>query len=306
MPVEPPGFKRQRSDEDLGGEVPGRSSGDPPHVTAIESYLNTMPDLEEKYWARRVELEKLSEFGAFKLVPTAAARGKPLYHFTWVETVKDGGAKARFTVADVKTEKGIAGFRGDCFSPTPSAAAGRIFEAYALKTGNWTQTGDVIAAYPHAAETEECYVRCPKEFLQAMCEQIQAGQRHDYKEEDLQKADQWVLKLEANVYGRRPAGNKWRKHFEEVLLATSLTQFRRLDHEPCMFLCDITGVLVLHHVDDFRVCGGEREMQNVVQYLQRQFWVKLGPVEKPGVESKFLGKPRYGPRTASSRFRTRS
>lgn len=68
-------------------------------------------------------------------------------------------------------------------------------------------TMDVLSAYPHAKDNQEVHVRIPNEFEEAVigCENLMNGFYQQELENDL-----LVLRLGANVCGRKPAGANWR------------------------------------------------------------------------------------------------
>ena len=120
---------------------------------------------EDKLQARVDELQKLDvDFKVFE--PCLKENWKHrVIGYTWVDTVKNGEARSRFTVADLKRN---APSRPDTFSPTPSPVSLAILELMALHKVHPIISGDVTCAYPHAPETEEIAVRCPPEWKDYM------------------------------------------------------------------------------------------------------------------------------------------
>ena len=79
-------------------------------------------------------------------------------NYTWVDTVKQGEARARFTVADLRrNQPGNA----ETFSPTPHIATIRLVESKALDRKWPIFGGDVTCAYPHAPEYENEFREVP-------------------------------------------------------------------------------------------------------------------------------------------------
>jgi len=175
------------------------------HVSAeseVEWLDGQLVSSDDKHSARLEELRKLLAFDSFVAVPLTVGRGKPLFPFKWVDKMKDGAIKSRITVADLKSKDPNKEL-SEVFAPTPSKLAETIFEAVALRENLLTTSADVVSAFPHAKETEEVYMRVPKEFAEAV------GMEFTYASGglDLQNMDpsEYKIRLLANVFGRRTA-----------------------------------------------------------------------------------------------------
>ena len=74
------------------------------HIDSVQDYVDTQVSQEDKYKARRAELVKLEDdFVAIKPVAMRSVpHGTKILNFVWVETIKEGCAKAVWTVADVR------------------------------------------------------------------------------------------------------------------------------------------------------------------------------------------------------------
>ena len=100
------------------------------------------------------------EFHELQLVPKVELmNGSRVLGFTWVDMVKEGCAKTRWTVADLKSK----GIRNDVFSPTPSSMANGLLEFRAIQRGDPIISAELVSAFPHAAEAEDIYVQAPPE-----------------------------------------------------------------------------------------------------------------------------------------------
>jgi hypothetical protein len=205
-------------------------------------------------------------------------------NFVWVETIKEGCAKARWTVADVRGKE----TRDDVFSPTPSLLANRLFDVRALLRKENCVSADVVSAFPHAEEKEDVWVRAPPEFSDKVREEILAGVRTDIGIAELDAGI--YIKLTANVYGRRTAGAAWRQLFEDTVCGIPGYNFVRCPHEPCAYIDYKKGVLLIHHVDDIRVTGKDQDLKFIMAHLAVKFWLKVGEIEKPGSEMKYLNR----------------
>ncbi len=60
--------------------------------------------------------------------------------------------------------------------------------------------------------------------------------------------------------------------FEDTVTTTPKAKFVRPKHDPCLYVCQTTGAVIVHHVDDIR--GWE-------------------DVEEIGVSGSFLKRPKY-------------
>ena len=104
-----------------------------------------------------------------------------------------------------------------------------------------------------------------------------------------------VLELVGNLYGRRPAGNNYRKEFEQVVtekMASKGYQFQRGKCDPTVYTCAKTGATILHHVDDLRVGAADVDLQFLLskQGLGEFLDMKVGKVEAPGTKVNVLGR----------------
>lgn len=92
------------------------------------------------------------------------------------------------------------------------------------------------------------------------------------------------------MYGRRPAGAKWRGEFEWILtgLQDKRYEFARLPSKPCMCVCKQTGSLVLHRVGDIRFAASRPNLEKLTKQMQHVLWLKVGAIEDIGVSTHSL------------------
>jgi hypothetical protein len=256
------------------------------HIDSVQDYVDTQVSKEDKYKARHAELVKLEDdFVAIKpIAMRSVPHGTKILNFVWVETIKDGCAKARWTVADVRGKE----TRDDVFSPTPSLLANRLFDVRALLRKENCVSADVVSAFPHAQENEDVWVRAPPEYADKVREEILAGVRTDTSIAELDAGI--YIKLTANVYGRRTAGAAWRQLFEDTVCGILGYNFVRCPHEPCAYIDYKKGVLLIHHVDDIRVTGKDQDLKFIMAHHAVKFWLKVGEIEEPGSEMKYLNR----------------
>lgn len=128
------------------------------------------------------------------------------------------------------------------------------------------------------------YVLIPNEFLNAV--KGYANIMNGFLQQEV-KHDKFLLELEANVYGRRPAGATRRGEFGRILtrLQDKRFEFARLPSETCMYVWRRTGSLVLHHADDIRLAASG---PNAYQASAAFVVAKVGVVEGIGVLTIFL------------------
>ncbi len=149
--------------------------------------------------------------------------------------------------------------------------------------------GNVMCAYPLAAETNMIAVRCPPELKAWALQQIEDGLLDMTKE----ALDDCVLHLLANLYGRRTAGRTWQDKLELTLRSVLETDLKRSTSDPCVFVDKYTGGVVTHHVDDIRGTGPADFCQKVINFLSFQLWVRWDPLENEGCVGKFLKRTKH-------------
>ena len=241
--------RRLFEDDDLEAHVPGEMATPvaPPaekrqKVDAVEDWLDREMSHEERYEARVEELKKLLSFGGLVARRKADARGYSVMPHTWVDKMKDGVAKSRFTIADLKARSPDAN-PAELFSPTPTQLSTAIFETTLIKRGLMSISADVVSAYPHAEEKETIFVRIPKrEFIDAAKFYPEALGGLTIAEIE---ADGAHLQPLVNIYGRRPAGANWRDKLESIIVGIPNFKFKRLPHEPCLYYDEKSRAMIL-------------------------------------------------------------
>ncbi len=129
------------------------------------------------------------------------------------------------------------------------------------------------------------FARVPQVFLAAAADfpAVKGG-----LDDDAFEGDHVLLRLLANVYGRRPTGAQWRNKLERELRKLPGHHFERLPHEPCIYYCPTTKAMILHHVDDFRIADRREQVTSLVEQLSRVLWLKIVPIEDEGTVTQFL------------------
>ena len=282
------------------------NSEEPNNPTAIQrisnvtEFVDQMLDPEEVSKARKAQLRKLWERGAFTPIHRKdIPQGSQLFGHKWVDKCSRGTYKSRFTCADVKaryTQEQEAEL--DVFVPTPTPESHNVLEVYALMNKFYTRSLDIVAAFligrdRGAAQGKPVYVRAPIEwwdlFLEWL-EEVNPADRQWYKD----RFKEMCFRLDGNLYGRRTAGSVYRNELEEIVCSRVDPQryaFVRGQKDPCIFRCTKTGIVLLHHVDDIRAAGPSEALAHLFeQELPRHCEVQAGELEKEGTAVEYLGR----------------
>ena len=271
-------------------------------IGSVLDLLDTQLDPREVEKARNVQMATLveKEFA----VPTLKAelpRKSKVFHYKWVDEIKRGVYRSRFTCADVKSRYSREELADETntFAPTPYEESHVLFELKCLVKGWNSCSADVRCAYLLGKDSGDSAgnpvnMRAPPEYQQhfnAWLTQQPPHIQRKFVGVDLYK--DVVLQLVGNLYGRRPAGSNYRKEFEEVVtqkLATKGYQFKRGKRDPTVYTCSKTGATILHHVDDLRVAAANDDLHSIVEGLQGYLDMKTGKIEAPGTKVNVLGR----------------
>lgn len=273
-------------------------------IASVLDLLDTQLDPKEVEKARDVQMATLveKEFAIPKLRRELPRQSK-LFHFKWVDEIKRGAYRSRFTCADMKrkyTREELAE-ETNTFAPTPYEESHVLLELKCLQNGWNTRSADVRCAYLLGRDSGDSagnpvHIRVPPEYqpyFQAWLRQQPPEVQSKFDGVDLFK--DVVLELVGNLYGRRPAGNNYRKEFEHVVtekMATKGYQFQRGKRDPTVYTCARTGATILHHVDDLRVGAADADLEFLLskQGLGEFLDMKVGKVETPGTKVNVLGR----------------
>ena len=271
-------------------------------IGSVLDLLDTQLDPREVEKARNVQMATLveKEFA----VPTLKAelpRKSKVFHYKWVDEIKRGVYRSRFTCADVKSRYSREELADETntFAPTPYEESHVLFEIKCLVKGWNSRSADVRCAYLLGKDSGDSAgnpvnMRVPPEYQQHFNTWLAQQPPHIQRKfvgVDLYK--DVVLQLVGNLYGRRPAGSNYRKEFEEVVtqkLAEKGYQFKRGKRDPTVYTCSKTGSTILHHVDDLRVAAANDDLHSIVEGLQGYLDMKTGKIEAPGTKVNVLGR----------------
>ena len=245
-------------------------------ICSVLDLLDTQLDPREVEKARDVQMATLVEkhFAVPKLKSEIPRKSK-LFNFKWVDEIKRGVYRSRFTCADIKKKysKEELAEETNTFAPTPYEESHVLLELKCLAKGWHTRSGDVRCAYLLGADSGDSsgnpvHVRMPPEYVKYfrswLSEQSAETKSKFENITDVDLCKQVVLELVGNLYGRRPAGSNYRQEFEKVVterLVPKGYRFVRGRRDPTVYTCAATDATLLHHVDDFRIGASDPDLE---------------------------------------------
>ena len=269
----------------------------------VTDFVDQLLDPEEVTKARKVQLQKLWDRGAFTPVHrTEIPKGAQVFSHKWVDKCSKGAYKSRFTCADVKARYSAAEEEGlDVFVPTPTPEAHNVLEVYALMNDFFTRSLDIVAAFligkdRGAAEGKHVYMRPPVEWYEIFLnwlETLPANEKSWYKDafKDV------FFRLDGNLYGRRTAGSVYRNELEEILCSRVDPQryaFVRGEKDPCVFRCAKSRIILIHHIDDIRLAGPKEALEHFVDIeMPKHCEVQAGELESEGTAVEYRGRTHH-------------
>ena len=78
-----------------------------------------------------------------------------------------------------------------------------------------------------------------------------------------------MWQLPQALYGRRTAGSNFRDFWEALICALPDVAMVRGKLEPCAYRSTTTDLVVIHHVDDGRLCGNQEALNTAMTCLAR-------------------------------------
>ena len=272
-------------------------------IANVTDFVDQLLDPDEVTKARKVQLQKLWERGAFTLVHRQEIpKGSQIFAHKWVDKCSKGAYKLRFTCADVKARYTASEEEGlDVFVPTPTPGAHNLLEVRALTKGYYAWSQDIVAAFligadRGASEGKHVYMRAPVEWHGIFLEWLETlspelKNRYIYKDSFKQI---FFFRLDGDLYGRRTAGSVYRNELEETLCSRVDPQryaFTRGEKDPCVFRCDKSGVILIHHIDDIRRAGPKEAVNRLVEVeMPKHCEVQAGELESEETAVEYLGR----------------
>jgi len=246
-------------------------------TTAMEAVdseeLDPLCDLQTRNEAIWREINTLEEYEVFAIVKADQARGKKFITPKWVFTNKYYGWKARLCARDLKA---FTWWLRGLFAASSQPSSGRIIDFIGLKRRWLPFEIDAESAYLNVPETEECYMRPPKEWID---------------NEERQKRDTDVVwKLLKMLYGRRTAGQAWVEWFSEKLI---LIGALRCPEAPQFFFLPRWQIAMEVHMDDVHGVGVDpRNIHDMADALKGYLKIKFEGPFFPGMRYSHLGRVR--------------
>ncbi|CAL1148944.1 unnamed protein product, partial [Cladocopium goreaui] len=271
-------------------------------VANIMDYLDTLgPEGEERKLARKAELKKLNE--SFEAFTPRDRRALPkeiiVFGHKWVDKVSEGVAKSRLTCQDFKRrgqkEDKNSSEAPSNFCPTPFAASRKILEVYSMSTGMPRCKADLTSAFLIAADQgdrtgQPVMMKPPEEWLEEYDEWLLLQSKEVQEElKDVPKSE-IVWQVNGNLYGRQSAAAQYRDRLDTIVtkeLPKDKYEFTRGQIDACVYKCKKTGtVLLLHHIDDFDICGPEEVIQDLlmIQLPRTKISVEEAVITKPNAK----------------------
>jgi hypothetical protein len=154
--------------------------------------------------------------------------------------------KARLNIDGSKQVKGLNYW--ETYAPVASWPTIRLILIMSIVSGWYTKQIDYVLAYTQAeAETDNLYMKIPKGF------EINDG-----------NSDEYVLKIQKNIYGQKQAGRVWNKHLVSRLQAVG---FKQSMIDECVFYRG-RSIYVLYTDDSILAGPDEAELDEIVEAIK--------------------------------------
>ena len=301
------------SDELLAKFVEGDETACGNTIADVVEFLDTCLTPEERHMARLLEIKKLEE--VFRAFTPRDARALPpnirVFNHVWVDKKSGGLAKSRLTCADVKQkltpEQRLSSEGQSNFCPTPHPASLKNLEVYSLLNRFPRAKADLTSAFLIARDSgddqgQPTCLRPPQEWLDDYDTWLL--KQDTQVQQDLANVPKQhiVWQVDGNIYGRQPAAAAYRQELENILLHKldgAKYKFQRGKVDACVYRCKLSGVILIHHIDDFDVCGPAEAVKDLLEVQLPKVGCKLkvgdleGVAGEPGTSSEYLGREKY-------------
>ena len=163
----------------------------------------------------------------------------------WIATGEPYKWKARLNVDRSKQREGEHFW--ETYAPVASWPTIRMALIMALLNGWKTKQIDYVLAFPQADAECKMFMKLPKGF-------------------EVKGDEEYVLKLNKNLYGMKQAGRAWNKYLVERLLRVG---FRQSEYDECLFYRG--NVMYVLYTDDSILMGpDEKELEEVIALIKAQ------------------------------------
>ena len=230
----------------------------------IMDYLdNVTRDEEVLREARKEELRKLNEvYGAFKPRDRRElSKELTVFGHKWVDKVTEGIAKSRLICQDFKrknqSEDKDSSETPSNFCPTPHEASKKMVEVYSLLHNLPGAKADLSSAFLIAKDQgdskgQPVMMKPPQEWLEDYDVWLVTVSQPKEIQDELKDvpASEIVGQVDGNLYGRQSAAAQYRDRLEEILteqLPKEKYSFTRGKLDACVYKCQLTGTVLIHH-----------------------------------------------------------
>lgn len=228
------------------------------------------PDKEQFKLAMEKEISDQLNNGNFTVIPrTEVPKGARIIPTVWqlrrkrdIMTGQIKKWKARLNIDGSKMIK-----HQDyelTYAPVASWTSIRLLLTMTALHDWHTQQLDFVQAFPQAMRTKPCYVTIPKGY------DIEGKDRNDY-----------VLKIDKNVYGAKDAGRTWNQHLVKRLKRIG---FKQSQWDECVFYYKTTMYVL--YTDDSILAGPNRKEIDEIMTKMKEIDLEI---TDEGTLSDFLG-----------------
>ena len=155
--------------------------------------------------------------------------------------------KARLNIDGSKMKQGL--HYDLTYAPVASWNSIRLLLILVAVKGWHTQQIDYVLAFPQAPVEKEIYMKIPKGF------EVTGSNSEDY-----------VLRLNRNVYGQKQAGRVWNKYLERKLIEE--VGFKKSKIDECVFYKNRT--IYILYTDDSILAGPDKsEIKDIIDQIQK-------------------------------------
>jgi len=215
------------------------------------------PDAAEFVKAMNKEVEDQLRNGNFTIIHRSELpKGATVLPAVWqmkrkrdIKTREIKKYKARLNIDGSRMQPGKHYDPNLIYAPVASWNSIRLLLTMTAVHGWTTKQIDYVLAFPQAPVDREIYMRIPKGFT------IDGG-----------KGDDYVLKLNRNVYGQKQAGRVWNDYLKEKL--TKDLGFVQSKYDECVFFRG--KVMYVLYTDDSILAGPDpKEVEKAIEDIKR-------------------------------------
>ena len=205
-----------------------------------------------------------------------------------------GVAKSRLTCTDVKQKQNpqqrLSSEGASNFCPTPHPASLKLLEVYSLLRKYPRVKADLTSAFLIARDSgddqgQPTCLRPPKEWLDQFETWLVDQNEQTRKELGNVPKDKIVWQVDGNIYGRQPAAAAYRQELDNILTSWTEQNFAlRAAKWTHACHCSVTGIVLVHRIDDFDVCGPAESVKELLEVQLPKFGRKLKIGDFEGLE----------------------